>query len=177
MFCCPNLASSSADWVKVNKIKFLSLFVRLLMNPLIFFWSSADSDVSSPSRATRSPPRRLWLGTDGPSTTDRCQSPTSRSLLKASSRSIPTLCSSTLPWWGRRCPTRTPPPWWSNRSRETSPTTQVRHKSVVCMGVCVLLWSALVSKSHEATAARALSFQEWEKTCEEGAAFIKFAHY
>lgn len=32
-------------------------------------------------------------------------------------------------------------------------------------------------KSREVIAARALSFQEWEKTWREGAVFIEFAHY
>lgn len=119
------------------------------MNPLVF-WTSSDLDVSSPSRATRSPPRRRWPATAGQSTTGRCQSPTSRSLLKASSRSIPTPCSSTRPWWGRRCPTHTPPPWWSNRSQETSLTIQVRDFKKCCWCLCVT--SVYSGESHEATA-------------------------
>lgn len=88
-----------------------SCFFVSVMNTLILL-SSSDFDVSSPSPATRSPPRRRWLGTAGPSTTGRCRSPTSPSLLKDSSRSSPTRCSNTRLWWGRRCPTHTPPPWW-----------------------------------------------------------------
>lgn len=57
-FCCPNLASSSADWVKVNKIKFLSLFVRLLMNPLISFLilRRFRRQLSEPCHSFPSPP-------------------------------------------------------------------------------------------------------------------------
>lgn len=111
------------------------------MNPLICV--SSDFDVSSQSRATRSPPRRRWLGTAGPSTTGRCQSPTSPSLLKASSRSTPTPSSNTRPWWGRRYPTHTLPPWWSSRSPGTSPTTQVRGLKKF---FCVLPWTPEVKE-------------------------------
>lgn len=136
-------SGSFTSRVEVNTLKFLALFVWLIMNPLIL-WSSSDFDVSSQSRATRSPPRQRWLGTAGPSTTGRCQSPTSPFLLKASSRSIPTPCSSTRPWWGRHYRTHTPPPWWSNRSRGTSPMTQVRDLKKGCwVGVCVLPWTTL----------------------------------
>lgn len=112
------------------------------MNCFLVLSDTSDFGVSSPSRATRSPPLRRWFGTADPSTTGRCQSPTSPSPLRASSRSSLTPCSSTRPWWGLRYPTPTPPPWWSSRSRGTSPTTQVRdYFKCWFVGICALNYS------------------------------------
>lgn len=141
-----------------------------VMNPLNLS-SVSDFDVSSQSLATRFPPRRQWLGTAGPSTTGRCRSPTSLSLLKASNRSTPTPSSNTRPWWGPLFPTHTQPAWWSSRSRGTSPMTQVSDLKRISV-VCAPSNSSGKWKSREVIAARALSFQEWEKTWREGAVLL-----